>query len=123
MARSADPVPVALTPGAGARAWRVFRAYPLGAIGAVILGVMAVAAIFAPWLAPYDPLGTNYSLVVRPPSAAHPLGTDQFGRDVLSRIIFGARVTLLVAISSVLIGDTIGFIWAWRAATWAAEWT
>jgi peptide/nickel transport system permease protein len=95
-------------PGAGARVWRVLRSHPLGAIGAVILGAMAAAAIFAPWLAPYDPLGTNYSLVVRPPSAAHPLGTDQFGRDVLSRIIFGARTALFVGLTASLVSATLG---------------
>ena len=58
-----------------------------------------------------------------PPLGRHVLGTDHLGRDVLSRIIFGARVTLMVAISSVLLGDTIGFSGAWRAATWGAGWT
>jgi len=66
-------------------------------------------------LAPYNPLTADYAAIRDPPLARHVLGTDHLGRDVLSRIIFGARVTLLVAISSVLLGDTIGFIWgAWR---------
>ena len=84
------------------------RAYPLGALGAVVLGAMVVAAVFAPWLAPYDPLGTNYAMVVRPPSAAHPLGTDQFGRDVLSRIIFGARTALFVGLAASFVSATLG---------------
>ena len=88
--------------------WRLLRAHPLGAVGAAVLGAMAVAAVFAPWLAPYDPLGTNYSMVVRPPSAAHPLGTDQFGRDVLSRIIFGARTALFVGLAASFVSATLG---------------
>ena len=84
------------------------RAYPLGALGAAVLGAMVVAAVFAPWLAPYDPLGTDYAMVVRPPSAAHPLGTDQFGRDVLSRIIFGARTALFVGLAASFVSATLG---------------
>jgi peptide/nickel transport system permease protein len=95
-------------PTRGARAWRLVRAYPLGAFGAVVLGVMLVAAAFAPWLAPYDPLETNYGMVVRPPSGAHLLGTDQFGRDVLSRLIFGARTALFVGLVSSLVAATLG---------------
>jgi peptide/nickel transport system permease protein len=69
---------------------------------------MTVAAIFAPWLAPHDPLETNYAMVVTPPSAAHPLGTDHFGRDVLSRLIFGARTALLVGLVSSFVSATLG---------------
>ena len=82
--------------------------YPLGAAGAVILGTMMMAAVFAPWLAPYDPLETNYSMLVRPPSAAHLLGTDQFGRDVMSRLIFGARTALFVGLAASFASATIG---------------
>jgi peptide/nickel transport system permease protein len=88
--------------------WRLVRAYPLGAFGAVVLAAMLAAAVCAPWLAPYDPLETNYSVVVRPPSAAHLLGTDQFGRDVLSRIIFGARTALFVGLVSSFVTATLG---------------
>ena len=62
-------------------------------------------------LAPHNPLTANYALTRDPPLGRYVLGTDHLGRDVLSRIIFGARVTLMVAISSVLLGDTIGFLW------------
>jgi peptide/nickel transport system permease protein len=88
--------------------WRLVRAYPLGAFGTVVLAAMLAAAVCAPWLAPYDPLETNYSVVVRPPSAAHLLGTDQFGRDVLSRIIFGARTALFVGLVSSFVTATLG---------------
>ena len=73
--------------------------------------LLATVAILADRLAPYNPLTANYAITRDPPLARHVLGTDHLGRDVLSRIIFGARVTLLVAISSVLLGDTIGFVW------------
>jgi peptide/nickel transport system permease protein len=109
VAGSPHPVPVAAAPPPRtARAWRLARAYPLGALGALVLAAMLAAAVFAPWLAPYDPLETNYSAVVRPPSGAHLLGTDQFGRDVLSRLIFGARTALFVGLVSSFVSATLG---------------
>jgi peptide/nickel transport system permease protein len=90
---------------------RFFRSSPLGGLCALLLLLLATVAILADWLAPYNPLTANYAIIRDPPFARHVLGTDHLGRDVLSRIIFGARVTLLVAISSVLLGDTIGFLW------------
>jgi peptide/nickel transport system permease protein len=71
---------------------------------------MVVAAAFAPWLAPYDPLEPDYARLVDPPSAQHPLGTDPFGRDILSRLIFGARTALLVGMVSSLVGATLGAV-------------
>ena len=59
-------------------------------------------AIFAPWIAPYDPLATSWSAIRKAPSAAHWFGTDEIGRDVLSRVIFGARASLLAGVVSVL---------------------
>jgi peptide/nickel transport system permease protein len=84
------------------------RVHPLGAFGGAVLLAMTVAAIFAPWLAPYDPLDTDYSQLIRSPSPAHPLGTDHFGRDVLSRLIFGARTALLVGLLSSVVSATLG---------------
>jgi ABC-type dipeptide/oligopeptide/nickel transport system permease subunit len=90
---------------------RFFRSSPLGGLCALLLLVLASVAVLAERLAPHNPLTTDYAVTRDPPFGHHVLGTDHLGRDVLSRIIFGARVTLLVAISSVLLGDTIGFIW------------
>lgn len=90
---------------------RFFRSSLLGGISAVFWVVLILTAIFAPQLAPYDPLEANYAITRHPPTLEHPLGTDDLGRDVLSRIIYGARITLVVAISSVLIGDLLGFLW------------
>jgi len=79
-------------------------------VGGAILGVMVVAAVFAPWLAPYDPLTTDYAMLIRPPSAHHLLGTDHFGRDVLSRVIFGARTALLIGLVSSVTSATFGAV-------------
>ncbi len=83
---------------------------PLGAAGLFIIVLMAVAAMFAPWVAPYDPLAINYAAMLAAPSAEHWLGTDSFGRDVLSRIIYGARTALAVGFLASFIGSTIGAI-------------
>src|SRR5262245_47600838 len=69
---------------------------PLGAAGLVIIVLMAVCAAFAQWVAPYDPLAVDYGAMLAAPSAEHWLGTDSFGRDVLSRIIHGARTALAI---------------------------
>lgn len=84
------------------------RQRPLGAIGAAIILVMAVVAICAPWLAPFDPLETDYAAMLAAPSNKHWLGTDAFGRDVLSRVIYGSRTALIVGLGASLIGATIG---------------
>ncbi len=83
---------------------------PLGAAGLIIIVLMAFAAMFAPWVAPYDPLAINYNAMLARPSAEHWLGTDSFGRDVLSRIIYGARTALAVGFLASFIGSTIGAI-------------
>ena len=90
---------------------RIWRAAPMGVVSAVALGLVALVAIFAPQIAPYPPLETDYLATQAPPSAAHWLGTDHLGRDVLSRIIYGTRVTLMVSLASVGLGVTLGMIW------------
>jgi peptide/nickel transport system permease protein len=86
------------------------RRQGLGAAGAVLILVMAVVALAAPVLAPYDPLGTDYGAMLARPSGAHWLGTDSFGRDVLSRIIYGSRTALLVGFGASVIGATLGAV-------------
>ncbi|MBA3479303.1 MAG: ABC transporter permease [Lautropia sp.] len=83
---------------------------PLGTTGLLIIVLMALAAIFAPLVAPYDPLTVDYAGLLAAPSAEHPLGTDNFGRDVLSRIIYGSQTALAVGFLSSLIGSTLGAI-------------
>jgi ABC-type dipeptide/oligopeptide/nickel transport system permease subunit len=72
--------------------------------------VLLFVAIFANQLAPYDPLVADYSVSRSPPTPEHILGTDQLGRDTLSRIIYGARVSLFVALVAVMVGDAIGLV-------------
>jgi ABC-type dipeptide/oligopeptide/nickel transport system permease subunit len=79
------------------------------AVGVVL--IMIFVAVFAEFIAPYDPLAGDYSVIRQPPSAAHLLGTDDVGRDVLSRLIYGARTSLVVGFGSVVIGDVVGLFW------------
>lgn len=79
-----------------------------GSLGAAIVICIVLAAIFAPLIAPYDPIALSIEDRLSAPDAAHWLGTDQAGRDVLSRIIFGARASLAVGIGAVLIGALLG---------------
>jgi peptide/nickel transport system permease protein len=83
---------------------------PLGAAGALIVLGMALAALLADIIAPGDPQASNYTLMLRPPSAEHWLGTDSFGRDILSRIVYGSRTALLIGFSSSFVGSTLGAI-------------
>jgi peptide/nickel transport system permease protein len=83
----------------------------MGVVSAIALGIVALVAIFAPQIAPYPPLETDYMATQAPPSAEHWLGTDHLGRDVLSRIIYGTRVTLMVSLASVGLGVSLGMIW------------
>jgi ABC-type dipeptide/oligopeptide/nickel transport system permease subunit len=78
--------------------------------GLVGLGIVLMA-LFAPVLAPRDPLKTDFRRMARPPDAVSWLGTDQVGRDTLSRVIHGARVSLFVALAAVLLGTTVGSVW------------
>lgn len=83
-------------------------------VGRISIGIMAIVvlmAVFADWLAPYQPLETDYASIEMPLTAGHLLGTDHLGRDVLSRVIHGARVTLIVGLISVILADSIGFLW------------
>jgi peptide/nickel transport system permease protein len=84
------------------------RRWPLGAAGAAIILLMIGSAVFAPFIAPYDPLETDFAAQFSPPTVAHWLGTDAFGRDLLSRIIYGSRTALLVGFASALMGATLG---------------
>ena len=84
------------------------RQRPLGAIGAGIILIMAFLAATANIIAPYDPLETDYGAMLAAPNSAHWLGTDAFGRDVLSRIIYGSRTALTVGLGASLIGATLG---------------
>lgn len=81
-----------------------------GGIGLALCALFVVLAIGAPWLAPYNPAVQNLPARLEPPNAAHWMGTDALGRDVLSRIIYGARVSMLVSVSVVMSAGIIGLI-------------
>jgi peptide/nickel transport system permease protein len=86
------------------------RERPLGAIGAAIVLLNLAVAATANVIAPYDPLATDYGAMLAPPSAAHWLGTDAFGRDVFTRILYGSRTAMLVGFVSAIIGATLGAV-------------
>lgn len=81
---------------------------PLGAAGAVIILIFVLVAIFAPLLAPFDPYAIDSARILKAPDEHNWLGTDEFGRDILSRIIWGSRISLVVGFSSVVLGTTSG---------------
>lgn len=89
---------------------RFVSAQPLGAAGLLIILVMAISAIFADALAPYDPEAIDFGSMLSPPSAAHLLGTDAFGRDILTRLLYGARTALSIGFLSSFVGCTLGGI-------------
>ena len=89
---------------------RVARHNPLAAIGVVLVIVFVLAAIFAPWLAPYDPAHIDLPARLTPPGSSHWCGTDELGRDICSRLIFGARISMLVGSSVVLASLSLGLI-------------
>lgn len=106
------------------QSYRMFLALmrnPLAVIGLAIILLLIVVAIFAPWIAPHSPIGANLSNRLSPPSPDHWLGTDELGRDILSRIIYGTRITLfivlLVAVISaplgLLVGTVAGYFGGW----------
>src|SRR5258706_11001762 len=86
------------------------RHNPLAAIGVVLVVIFVIFALFAPWLAPQDPAAINLPTRLDPPSYAHFFGTDELGRDIFSRIIFGARISMLVGSSVVLASLALGLI-------------
>ena len=108
----------AVLPGQGA--WRRLMRNAGFAVGALIVGVVFVVAVLAPWITPYDPFAVNLDARLIPPSfmegggPANLLGTDQLGRDYLSRLIYGARISMIIGIATVitsgLIGTTIGIL-------------
>ena len=90
--------------------WRALMAEPLGIMGGVIVLAFVEMALFAPWLAPYDPFKIDVMHKFSSPSLAHWAGTDQLGRDLLSRIIFGARTALGVAVTATGVAGLVGIL-------------
>jgi len=97
------------------RVWGALRYFarrsPMSAFWGCIAALIIVMAVTAPAIAPYEPLRSNFRVMTKPPSEAHVFGTDQIGRDTLSRVIHGSRTSLMVAFSAVLFGTTLGAVW------------
>lgn len=111
-------------PGAGrkgTRLGRLFRFSPLAVLGVAIFLAWVVVALVAPWIAPYDPRAQNVDLRFSPPGSTYLLGSDNLGRDILSRVVYGARVSLpagivvvvLAAAVGILVGSLAGFLGGW----------
>jgi peptide/nickel transport system permease protein len=86
------------------------RQQPLGAVSFVIIFVMMFAGIFSGWVAPYNPLDIDFASILAPPSWEHWCGTDAYGRDILSRLIYGSRTALVIGFTSSFVGSTIGAV-------------
>ena len=88
----------------------LLRHQPLAVVGAVLLAIFVLGGLAAPWLAPYNPASIDLTHRLESPSAAHPAGTDELGRDTLSRLLWGARLSLSVSVTVVAISLTLGLI-------------
>ncbi len=89
---------------------RFFRRQPVGAIGMVLVMFFGLGGIFADWIAPYNPTANDFAAMTEAPSWAHWLGTDQLGRDLLSRILYGARTAFIVGLSAAMVGGFSGLV-------------
>jgi ABC-type dipeptide/oligopeptide/nickel transport system permease subunit len=95
---------------ARARGWRLLFTHAGGRVGIVLVAMVVLAGVFAPWLSRYDPDTIAMDDALRPPGLSHPFGTDAFGRDVATRVMHGARFSLQVGVVSRLIALTIGTV-------------
>lgn len=92
------------------RGWIEFLNHPLGMLGLGVILLLIVSAVVAPWLTPYDPAAQDMVGRLQPPSAAHWLGTDEFGRDIFARLVYGARTTLYIIVLVTVIVAPIGLL-------------
>ena len=95
-----------------------FRKNLLAVVGLVIILLLLFVAVFGPWLAPYDPLEMVLADQFLPPSSQHWMGTDDFGRDIFSRLLVGSRQSLMVGLVSVVIGALVGMTIGLLAGYW-----
>jgi peptide/nickel transport system permease protein len=92
------------------RVMEFVRQQPLGALSFVIIALMMFAGIFSPWVAPYDPLDIDFASLLAAPSWEHWCGTDAYGRDICSRLIYGARTAMVIGFTSSFVGSSLGAI-------------
>ncbi len=90
--------------------WRLVRKQPLGAAGAFIVIIMSLAAIFANVITSYNPVANDLASMLQSPEANHWMGTDEFGRDILTRVIYGARTALSIGLTAAFLGATGGLV-------------
>jgi ABC-type dipeptide/oligopeptide/nickel transport system permease subunit len=90
--------------------WKELRRNPLALTGATVVALLVVLGIAGPWMAPHDPLIQDLGKSLEGPSAEHWFGTDSFGRDILSRVLYGARISLLVGVASQAIAFALGVL-------------
>jgi peptide/nickel transport system permease protein len=100
--------PAVLSRSPARLAWQRFRHRPAAVVALVVVSVFILVALFAPWIAPEDPIKTSWTLIRKAPSWAHWMGTDENGRDVLSRVVFGARASMMAGVISVSIALCAG---------------
>ncbi len=103
------------------RLFRFVKNYPLAAAGLGLIALFALAAIFAPWLAPWNPMEIRLPVRLAPPSTEHWLGCDELGRDILSRILMGARVSLSVGSAVVAVSLSLGVLVGLVAGYWGGR--
>jgi len=104
------------------RGLKRFLRNQLAVLGLLMVFLVVLIAIFAPWIAPFDPLEQNYDEILQPPSRQHFMGTDALGRDLFSRVVYGSRYALMIGIAVVLlelaIGAFLGFIAGYFGGIW-----
>jgi peptide/nickel transport system permease protein len=105
---STTPTAPAAHAGPWRRAWHKLRRNRVGMFGLVVVLAFVMMAVFAPWLATHDPIAASWSAIRRPPTATYWFGTDELGRDVFSRVVWGARASILAGVVSVAIALVIG---------------
>ncbi len=118
LAEALASAPLAPRPTVGEAVLKFIRTKPLGAGGAAVILAMMLVAALAGTLARYDPYQGDYALQFARPSAAHWLGTDEFGRDLLTRIMYGARIALFVGFTASFAGCTLGALLGLLSAYW-----
>jgi peptide/nickel transport system permease protein len=94
----------------GQMAWRAFRRHKPAMVGSVIIFIFVFAAVFAPYISPYDPNKTDLDNILVGPSAQHLMGTDELGRDLLTRILYGGRVSLSIGVMAMALAVVVGAI-------------
>jgi len=113
--------PVPLHPDQGRQIGQFIARKPLGAVGGMLLLAFVGVAVFAPLLATHDPDLNDYRARIKPPSAAHWFGTDNFGRDIYSRVVYGARISIYVGVFSTLLGTALGALAGLFSGFWGGR--